>query len=443
MDQSLNNPASNQLPTGVSDSLLISADNASSRLQRLVDELKRKECIRTPGVEAAFRAVPRHLFVPGVSLDDVYADKAIPTKRGPDGGFISSSSQPGIMAIMLEQLALAPGHRVLEVGAGTGYNAALMAHIVGQTGQVVTVDIEDDLVAAARAHLAAAGFEQVRVVCGDGGLGYPDDAPYDRIILTVGASDITPGWREQLRSGGRLLLPLSIKGPQMCVAFERADGHLESVSIEECGFMMLRGAFAGASRRVRLGEITIGIVDPSVVDTVAVTGWLMAPHRDRPTGIRVKASDASLSHWLAVREPGYCSVIAEGEAAERAMLPALWRRSYRWSAGTVRMAGTSGVLGDHGLCLFMRPPDAPSEADAGADVWGQPFELFLRTFGPDDALADRTIDHIRAWDAAGRPSKEGLRIRAYPKEAGYRPAGGEVVVDKRWSRLVLDWPRGG
>jgi len=416
----------------------------SVMLRGLVDELKRRGCIQTPGVEAAFRAVPRHLFVPGVSLDDVYHDEAIPTKRGPDGGFISSSSQPAIMAIMLEQLALAPGHRVLEVGAGTGYNAALMAHIVGQTGRVVTMDIDDDLVAAARAHLWAAGLEQVRVVCGDGGLGYPDDAPYDRIILTVGASDIAPGWIEQLRCGGRLLLPLSINGPQVCVAFVRADSHLESVSIKECGFMMLRGAFAGAWGSMRLGEITIRIVAPSVVDTAVITEWLTAPHRDRPTGIRVNASNvfASLSHWLAFREPGYCDVIAEGEAAGRGIVPALFDQRYSSVTGTVRMAGTSGVLGDQGLCLFMHPRDAPSGVEAGADVWGRPFELFLRTFGPDDALADRIVDHIRAWDAAGRPSNEGLRIRAYPKDAGYRPADGDVVVDKRWSRLVLDWPRG-
>jgi len=421
------------------------ADDAAARLQGLVEDLKRRRCIRSSAVEAAFRAVPRHLFVPGAPLDDVYGDKAIPTKRSADGQFISSSSQPAIMALMLEQLGLVRGHRVLEIGAGTGYNAALMSHIVGPTGQVVTMDIDEDIVAAAREHLTAAGFNAVRVVCGDGGLGYPEAAPYDRVILTVGAWDITPAWREQVRPGGRLLLPLSIKGPQMCVAFERADGHLESVSIEECGFMMLRGAFAGPWGRIRLGEITIRIVDPSVFDPAAVRELLMAPHRDRPTGVRVKASNvfASLSHWLAFREPGYCDVIAEGEAAERGMVPALFDHRYSSVTGTVKMAGTSGVLGDQGLCLFMRPLDAPSEAEAGADVWGRPFELFLRTFGPDDALADRIVEHIRAWDAAGRPSKEGLRIRAYPKDAGYRPADGEVVVDKRWSKLVLDWPRGG
>jgi protein-L-isoaspartate(D-aspartate) O-methyltransferase len=87
---------------------------------------------------------------------------------------------------------LAPGQRVLEIGAGTGYNAALMAHIVGGSGEVVTVDIERDLVDAARDHLEAAGFGRVRVVLGDGGDGHPGGAPYDRIILTVGAWDVAP-----------------------------------------------------------------------------------------------------------------------------------------------------------------------------------------------------------------------------------------------------------
>src|SRR5438445_2890424 len=134
--------------------------------QALVDQLRQAGCIRSTHVEAAFRAVPRHPFLPGVPLDLVYRDEAIPIKEL-DGATVSSSSQPAIMAVMLEQLEIQPGHRVLEIGAGTGYNAALMAHIVGDTGQVVTVDLDDDLVVSAREHLEAAGFSHVQVVCGD------------------------------------------------------------------------------------------------------------------------------------------------------------------------------------------------------------------------------------------------------------------------------------
>ena len=100
----------------------------------LVEELKGSGSIQSPEVEAAFRTVPRHLFLPGVPLEKVYSDEAIRTKSV--GGVpVSSSSMPSIMAIMLEQLKLKPGHRVLEIGAGTGYNAALMAHIVGKAGK--------------------------------------------------------------------------------------------------------------------------------------------------------------------------------------------------------------------------------------------------------------------------------------------------------------------
>src|SRR3984893_11957908 len=143
-----------------------SAEDASRIHALLIDELAAAGAVRSPTVEAALRAVPRHLFLPDVPLEEVYRDQAIVTKRV-DGIRVSSSSQPAIMAIMLEQLDVRPGQRVLEIGAGTGYNAALLAHLVGPTGRVVTVDIDDDIVAAARQHLDAAGCERVQVVCGD------------------------------------------------------------------------------------------------------------------------------------------------------------------------------------------------------------------------------------------------------------------------------------
>ena len=228
--------------------------NLSARHHAYVGQLKRAGQIRTAPVEAAFRAVPRHLFVPGFPLDHVYSDRAVNIKPG------ASSSQPAVYAMMLEQLQLAPGHRVLEIGAGTGYNAAMLASLVGESGQVITIDIDEELAASAREHLAAAGFGHVRVLCGDGSLGCPDAAPYDRIIVTVGAWDIAPAWREQLAPHGRLLVPLAILGPshQVTVAFEPADDHLESVSISPCVFMMSQGAIAGPSGPPRsLEEIRI------------------------------------------------------------------------------------------------------------------------------------------------------------------------------------------
>lgn len=210
----------------------------------LVDQLKQAGVLHSAPVEAAFRAVPRHLFLPDVPLDQAYADQAIPIKYERDVS-ISASSQPAIMAVMLEQLALTPGQRVLEIGAGTGYNAALMAHLVGATGQVTTLDVDEDLVVQARTNLTAAHVERVTVVHGDGALGYASSAPYDRIILTVGAWDILPAWREQLAPEGRLVLPLTLlPGLQLSVAFEPHDDYLQSISARPCGFMPLRGPFA-------------------------------------------------------------------------------------------------------------------------------------------------------------------------------------------------------
>lgn len=216
----------------------------------LADELRRKGHVRTTPVEAAFRVVPRHLFVPEVDPDQAYRDVVVPIEELPGGKVESSASQPAIVAQMLEQLSIEPGDRVLEVGAATGYNAALIAHLVGEGGHVVTVEIDESLARRARESLAAAGFGQVEVVHADGGLGHPAGAPYDRIIVTAGAPDITPAWREQLALEGRLVLPLELwPGLQVCAAFEPAEDHLGrehlvSVAAVWCGFLRMGGEFA-------------------------------------------------------------------------------------------------------------------------------------------------------------------------------------------------------
>jgi protein-L-isoaspartate(D-aspartate) O-methyltransferase len=414
-----------------------SGDDIVALHQALVDKLVSTGCITTTQVEAAFRAVPRHLFLPGVPLDTVYSDEAIPTKRLDDGPAISSSSQPAIMAIMLEQLGLEPGMRVLEIGAGTGYNAALLATIVGASGQVVTIDIDEDIVANARAHLATGGLDRVQVVCGDGGFGYPGAAPFDRIILTVGAWDIAPAWQEQLKSGGRIVLPLALNGPQMSVAFTPTGSHLASVSIKPCGFMRLRGAFAGPERRIQLGpdpSLTLDFERERDVDAEAIYAWLIGASSDWATGVVVTPEEVwgGLSLWLAIREPSLCSLSAEGAPAESGIVP--------YFLGFTRPAlarFTGGLLDEASLCVLMRPhglPPATDEADSPAA-----FELFVRGFGPQDTLARRLIEQIATWDATGRPAIRGLQIRAYPHDHDYGPLANEAVIPKRWTKLVLSW----
>jgi protein-L-isoaspartate(D-aspartate) O-methyltransferase len=420
--------------------------NALALNQTLMDGLRSRETIRSPRVEAAFRAVLRHIFVPGVQLEEVYSDRSISVKMSKSGELVSSSSQPTIMASMLEQLGLEPGHKVLEIGAGTGYNAALMAHIVGETGQVVTVDIDDDLVEAAREHLAAAGYCRVQVVCADGGHGYADAAPYDRIILTVGAWDIAPAWWEQLRPGGRLVLPLSLPGGQKSLAFEQEGDHLSSFSVRDCGFIRLRGAFADPhpGRAVRLGpdpglEAWCGAQVP--LDAERVYGWLTGPSVDWEADVQVAVHEiiGGLRMWLALYEPNTGSLVAWDDMVARDIVPPLY------GLGQTREVAFSPVLiEDSGLVALMRPPGQSTPLLDYNELFtpGPSFALFVRQFGTDESLAQRLVTHVRAWDVAGRPSTDGLRVRAYRRGADCVPLEeeGAIVVEKRWTRLMLDWP---
>jgi protein-L-isoaspartate(D-aspartate) O-methyltransferase len=119
---------------------------------------------------------------------------------------------------------------------------------------VTSVDIDPELVVRAREHLASAGFEAVTVACSDGAGGYPERAPYDRVIVTVGVSDLAPAWLEQAVAPARVVVPLDVRGTQLSVAFERADpgGPWASRSLAPCGFMRMRGTLAGPEHVVAL-----------------------------------------------------------------------------------------------------------------------------------------------------------------------------------------------
>jgi protein-L-isoaspartate(D-aspartate) O-methyltransferase len=244
----------------------------------------------------AFAAVPRHLFVPiyhvvalgGYErrwgehpdpaarerwLRGAYADEPLATRLR-DGVLLSSSSQPSLMAAMLVALRPGDGDRVLEIGTGTGYNAALLAHRLGDEN-VVTIDLDPDITESARRHLDAAGHHPV-VVTGDGARGVPEHAPYDRIIATCTLPAIPRAWLTQCRAGGRIVTPfatgvaaLDVRGPH------HAEGRFLATPAY---FVPLRGAprpmaqpphLAGLPRRARESELfrfllalTRGSLDP-------------------------------------------------------------------------------------------------------------------------------------------------------------------------------------
>lgn len=207
----------------------------------MVERLKRSRAIRTLPVERALRAVPRHVFVPHVPVEAAYEDRAVMVKRAGDGAPISSASQPTMVAVMLEHLQVADGHQVLEVGTGTGYNAALLSLLVGARGRVVSVELEADLAALATSRLTDVGADRVEIVTGDGGDGHPGGSPYDRVIVTAGAAAVEEPWKQQLVDGGRLVVPIvDSRGVGSVIAFDKVDGELVPGPGTPCRFLPLR-----------------------------------------------------------------------------------------------------------------------------------------------------------------------------------------------------------
>ncbi len=411
--------------------------------ERLVAEVLTTSGIRDERIAAALRDVPRHLFLPHLPPEEAYLDDAIVTKRDAEGQPISSSSQPAIMAIMLDQLDLAPGQRVLEIGAGTGYNAALISHIVGPSGTVVSVDIQADLVEAAREHLASAGYSDVTVVAADGAEGYPPGAPYDRVIATVGVSDLAPAWLQQTGPDARIVVPLDVRGSQLAVAFGRAwpapagsAGHWVSRSIAPCGFMRMRGTLAGPERTVVLQPGLsvvlpdgLTLADGQEVDGAALAAFLDGPPAEFATGVRASSLQVfwGLGLWLAAGDRRSCGVAeerTEGAAARLARAPLRSRG----------MLATTGIVDSGGIAVLTT--DQPA-------VEGRSGQLALEVagFGPHGPeLGAALAAHVQAWDRAGQPGAARLHVDAYPRSSPEEPgpsASDTLLIERPATRFAV------
>ena len=167
----------------------------------------------------AMSRVPRELFVPEQLRDRAYEDTPLPIGLG------QTISAPHMVAIMSDLLDIRPGMKILEVGGGSGYHAAVLAALTGPQGRVYSVERMADLAAAARRNLQAAGIENVTVVEGDGSLGLPEHAPYDRISVAASAPKIPEPLKEQLQVGGKMVLPVG-GGSQELILVTRKNGLL-------------------------------------------------------------------------------------------------------------------------------------------------------------------------------------------------------------------------
>ncbi|MGH3800269.1 MAG: methyltransferase, FxLD system, partial [Pseudonocardiaceae bacterium] len=429
-DGAVSNPEARTGSTSLGQVTTMTEETPATTAERLrhelADHLRDQGTMRTERVEAAVRAVPRHEFVPAVSLEEAYADQPVHTKHDGYGASISAASQPTIVAMMLEQLQVEPGHRVLELGAGTGYNAGLLAHQAGEGGQVTTIDVDDDIMEGARSGLAAAGFENVRVILGDGALGDADGAPYDRIIATVGAYGVPAAWLEQLAPDGRLVVPLRLRGSvSRSIAFERAGGSWRSIGSEMCTFMPLRGIADDARHMVSLtsdGAVTLQTNQEQVVDAAALSGVLDQPSTEAWTGVKFRGPESQeyMDLWLACTMD---NALSRMPVAQSAFDSGLVKKPFRHMAVTEK--------GDLAY-LIVRPVECAADG-------GQLYEVGVIGHGPGgDELTGRVVDEIRTWDRDYRSRTVAFEIQP----AGAEPiesAPGQFAFDTPLHRLVIAW----
>lgn len=197
----------------------------------MVERIREASGVDDPRILQAFLDVPRHLFVNPSQLDLAYADRALPLDEA------QTISQPSMVAIMLRELDPRPSHHALEIGAGSGYAAALLGRLVGQ---LEAVEIRPRLAERARSALEHIGITNVRVHVGDGHLGLPEFAPFDRILISAAAESIPTPLAEQLAPGGSLAIPMgSSRGQRLVVATRSDDGQLQIERSVPCVFVPL------------------------------------------------------------------------------------------------------------------------------------------------------------------------------------------------------------
>jgi protein-L-isoaspartate(D-aspartate) O-methyltransferase len=203
--------------------------------ERMIAEQITRRGIIDARVLDAMRRVPRHLFIPLVLREHAYDDRALPL------GDEQTISQPYMVATMLNSLRLQGHEKVLEIGTGSGYNAALLSLLAGQ---VYSLEIVTKLAQDAKARLEELRCTNVTVEVRDGSIGWPEKAPFDAIVVTAGAPRVPPPLKEQLAIGGQLLVPVTqAPGREVLVQIRRSEYGFDERALGDCAFVPLKGAF--------------------------------------------------------------------------------------------------------------------------------------------------------------------------------------------------------
>ncbi|PRW63099.1 methyltransferase, FxLD system [Actinopolyspora mortivallis] len=387
----------------------------------LVEELRRTGALRSDPVERAFRVVPRHLFTPETPPGQAYeANRSVVLKRDDDGTALSTVSAPSMQAEMLEQAEIRPGMRVLEIGSG-GVNAAMLAELVGAEGHVATVDIDTDVTERARHGLSESGYDRVRVVCADAEHGVAEQAPYDRILVTVGVWDIPPAWLDQLADDGRLIVPLRLRGVMRSIALERAEDRLTSRSVHPCGFVPVQGVGAH-EEHVALLDADVGLRfdDQQHLDTTGLSKALTTSPEQRWSAVTIGAQEMidDLTLWLTTTLPGCGMLTAKQAAVDRGLVERPARR------------GVPAAV--DGNSFAYRATVRPVDNDR--------IELGVHGHGPRGGnLAEQYVDLMRRWDRQHRHGP-GSVIEIHPANTPDERVNHGFVLNRTHTRVAIFWP---
>ncbi|MET8690537.1 methyltransferase, FxLD system [Streptomyces sp. NPDC004732] len=406
----------------MTDETTVDPDEATTLRHQTIELLREEGWISSPAVEAAMKRVPRDRFTPpGTPLEEVYDPySAVITKIDAFGVHSSSVSAPQIQAIQLEQAEAEPGMTVLEIGSG-GLNAAYLAELVGPSGSVTTVDIDPEVTERAARLLAENGFDDVRVVTADAAQPIPDLGDVDVVLVTVGAWDIPPAWTDQLTPGGRLVVPLRMRGLTRSVAFTRVGGHLESDSTRVCGFVPMQGTSHHDEQLLLVAgtqEIALRFDDGLPADPGRLDNAITTPRHELWTGVVIPLRELldTLQMHLAISLPGFCTMAVDTDLDTGRVAPV--KPTYSLAA----------VEDDTFAYLVTRRTD------------DMHYEYGVHALGPQaEKFAAKIADVLRDWEAHRRGGPSPV-IRVYPAGTPDDQIPADRVIDKVHRRVSLSWP---
>lgn len=363
--------------------------------------------------QKAYLETPRHRFVKSyrewgtkewrkVNEDNLeehlallYDDRALILFGDDDNEVPSTISQPSFVLHMLDILDLKPGHKVFELGTGSGWNAALMGNLVGQEGGVYSLELIPELAQTAASTLDELGIRNVRVIEADGGDGYAPGAPYDRAIFTAGTYDLPHAFFEQVKAGGLLLIVIKNAGGGDCLfLLRKINGHFESIESMECGFVQMKGRHQFEN------------LEPMTLESLP--GWSVLKRKE--IGIR--------PFWWGGRgKQGF-----------------VWR--------TMGIRSFLGITEPTFRVFKTESRDEQIQEEYYFGLWSQEQESLvvayddrLHSYG-NTAAEERLVDDVESWVRLGMPGAASFALQVYPIDAPLTADNNQWIIKRRESQFL-------